>query len=207
MKINLYLTFILFLFVHQCSVLNAQSNSQCSGIINTLNKFQEGYTNRDTTVIDDYIQDLFVEDVVIIGTGPSEWITNIDMAHRLVLSDWKYWGDVKLDIDNAKIQIHNDVAWVAVKGTLTRNFESEDYIYNQYGLRDIRRIIDSENSNKTKLLEVITDAADILWEVELAGSKFIYPLRIGASLVHENGRWKFKQMHFSYPLPRDLILE
>lgn len=177
-------------------------------IIKILEKFQEGYTNRDTTIVEKYVEELFSENILIIGTGASEWCDDIEDVKRLVKNDWKYWGDLRINIEEAKTRTENNISWIAVPGTSTRNFKSEDYIYDRYGINDINRILNDENlSKKVKILEIITDAADILREVELTGTKFVYPIRVAGSLVRKNGGWKFRQMVFSYPLPRRLIID
>ena len=175
-------------------------------IVRALSRFQEGYTERDTSAVESYVRDLFADEILIIGTGASEWVTDLDGVERLVHSDWLYWGDLKLDIDEAIISATGKVAWFAVRGTSTRRFDSEEAIYDRYGIRDITRIMDGDRSNRLKLLDIVLDASSILREVELAGTRFVYPIRVGGTLVREGGAWKFNQMVFSYPYPRRLIL-
>ncbi len=178
-----------------------------SKIIQVLERFQEGYTKRDTSILDGYADELFTSDIFIIGTGSSEWPNGIDEAKNLIKWDWERWGDLKINGEEAIISTHNDVAWFAVQGTLTYKFNSEEYIFQRYGIQDIRRILDQNKSNKLKLIEIVQDASDLLREVELAGSQFVYPIRVAGSLVKEKGKWKFKQMVFSYPYPRNLIIK
>jgi len=65
------------------------------------------------------------EDVCIIGTaavhpGGYEWCTGIEEVKKLISDDWKIWGDLRVDIDNASISINENTAWVALKGTVTK---------------------------------------------------------------------------------------
>jgi len=90
-------------------------------------KFQEGYIKRDITLLESYINDLFVkdEDVCIIGTsavhpGGYEWCTSIEEVKKLISDDWKTWGDLRMDIDNTLISINENTAWVALKGTVSK---------------------------------------------------------------------------------------
>ena len=208
-KLNIvFLSFcILSLFLSWSGNKKNKLHIEKEEIIKVLEKFQQGYTNRDTTIVEEYVEELFTNDILIIGTGASEWCKNSDDVIKLVRNDWKYWGDLKINIGEAKIRVANNISWIAVTGTSTRNFESEEYIYDRYGFNDINRILASKNlTRKIKLLEIITDAADLLREVELTGTKFVYPIRVAGSLVKENGKWKFKQMVFSYPFPRRLII-
>jgi hypothetical protein len=176
-------------------------------IIQVLERFQEGYTERDTSILDGYADELFTADIFIIGTGASEWPNGINEVKKLIKSDWEHWGYLKINVEDAIVSTHNDVAWFAVQGTLTYKFDSEEYIFQRYGIRDIRRILDQNKSNKLKLIEIVQDASDLLREVELTGTQFVYPIRVAGSLLKEKGKWKFKQMVFSYPYPRNLILK
>jgi len=199
--------FFLVLFILPQVYFAQKEDAGKDEIIKVLEYFQEGYTNRDTSIIDQYVKNLFTEDILIVGTGASEWPSGIEACKNLVKWDWKYWGDVKIDIEKAIIRIEDNIAWIATTGTLSRNFDSKEFIYERYGVNDIKRISEKDQSNKMKLLELIDDASELLYEVEQAGTEFVYPLRIVASLVEKNGEWKFKQMGFSYPFPRKLIIK
>ena len=137
-----------------------------------LEYFQEGYTNRDTSVLYDYVHKLFTEDIVIVGTGNSEYPVGIEKAAHLIRMDWKYRGDVKRHhyqdrkgkylgcnrrYTNKKIQIRRTYFW---KIWLMR--------YKQNWKKGI--------SNKLKLLEIITETSELLTVVEVAGTKFVYSL-------------------------------
>jgi hypothetical protein len=91
-----------------------------------LQKFQDGYTARDVTRLDDFMQ-LFVQDdaIEMIGIGASkraagEWFEGVSRIREIVESDWKYWGDVKLDVEGANINLLGDVAWLSTTGTVTQ---------------------------------------------------------------------------------------
>ena len=40
--------------------------------------------------------------------------------------DWKYWGDVSLDVEGAKIHVLGGMAWLATSGTVSQAFEIEE---------------------------------------------------------------------------------
>ena len=86
-------------------------------IIGQLNKFQEGYTNRDTSQVRAFMESLYsVESVLILGTSPGEVFIGHDRAARLVKSDWESWGDCRFNVDSASISSAGDVAWFSTKG-------------------------------------------------------------------------------------------
>jgi hypothetical protein len=86
-------------------------------IIGQLNKFQNGYTNRDTSQVGTFMESLYSrENVLILGTSPGEVFRGYDRAARLVRADWESWGDCRFMIDSANISAAGDVAWFATKG-------------------------------------------------------------------------------------------
>src|SRR5512135_3422552 len=92
----------------------------------TLQKFQDGYTARDVTKLDEFMQ-LFVQDesIEMIGIGASkraatEWFEGHNRIREIVESDWRYWGDVKLDVKGAKITTNGETAWLSTTGTVTQ---------------------------------------------------------------------------------------
>ena len=86
-------------------------------IIHQLNKFQDGYTKRDTSQIRVFMEELFSkENILILGTQPNEILTNHKAATRLVYADWKQWGDCTFLIDNSNISSSGNVAWISTIG-------------------------------------------------------------------------------------------
>jgi hypothetical protein len=86
-------------------------------IIGQLNKFQEGYSQRDTSQVDAFMKSLYSrENILILGTSPGEVFPGYDRAARLVKSDWESWGDCRFMIDSANISSMGDVAWFSTKG-------------------------------------------------------------------------------------------
>jgi hypothetical protein len=86
-------------------------------IIDQLNKFQEGYSQRDTSQFGAFMQSLYSrENILILGTNPGEVFSGYDRAARLVQSDWESWGDCKFNVDSANISSAGDVAWFSTKG-------------------------------------------------------------------------------------------
>ncbi len=86
-------------------------------IIHQLQRFQEGYTKRDTSLVDPFMQELFSqENVAILGTMPNEIFVGPDEAGWLVKSDWESWGDCTFLVDRAHISTHGDVAWISTIG-------------------------------------------------------------------------------------------
>jgi hypothetical protein len=173
-----------------------------------LQRFQDGYTQRDASRVDE-IMTLFADDAEVIGTngirpGISEWYTDRAGARGLVLGDWEGWGDLRLDVAGAHIQTRGDVAWLTAYGTVTQTIRAAEN-YASY-VQHIRRVIDQAGlSAEEKLLDILHGGSNTLYELR-RGEQFVWPLRFTAVLVWQgdapNGAWLFQQMQFSFPTTR-----
>ena len=87
----------------------------------TLKVFQEGYTLRDVSKIDECIaQTIDTASIFILGTNPNEILKGKDGAQGLLYGDWTYWGSVKYDIDRLYAnQIADSIAYVVFPGNIT----------------------------------------------------------------------------------------
>jgi hypothetical protein len=165
-----------------------------------LQVFQDGYTRRDLTQIDKFM-DLFTAEAEVIGTngvrpGVDEWYTDRRSTRELVQGDWQGWGDLRLDWGSVSIRRRGFVGWVAASGTVTQTIGSE--YYASY-LEFVKKYIeDSDRSAEEKLLYLLRGGTNTLHELR-RGEKFVWPLRLTAVVVRESSRWKFAQMNFSFP--------
>jgi hypothetical protein len=86
-------------------------------IIGQLNKFQDGYSKRDTSQVDAFMESLYSrENLLILGTNPNEIFSGYERATSLVRSDWESWGDCKFNLDSANISSAEDIAWFSTRG-------------------------------------------------------------------------------------------
>jgi hypothetical protein len=86
-------------------------------IIGQLNKFQDGYTRRDTSQVDAFMQSLYSrENILILGTSPGEICKDYVQASGLVRSDWESWGDCRFMVDSANISSDGNTAWFSTRG-------------------------------------------------------------------------------------------
>ena len=90
----------------------------------TLKVFQEGYTLRDASKIDECIaQTIDTASIFILGTNPNEILKGKNGAQGLLYGDWTYWGSVKYDIDRLYAdQITDSLAYVVFPGNITLDF-------------------------------------------------------------------------------------
>lgn len=172
-------------------------------IIHTLLKFQEGYTKRDLTILEDFMNELFNQskDVTIVGTSSSEWCLGIKEVKQIIKNDWEHWGDVNIDINNALIYSVNNVAWLTVPANVTFNFENSEnahqqilnYIHNYFNREDKLYNI----SAKAKLTSMNLIISHILSYRKEGIRKYRYPISIFAVLTKQTEKWIFQHMNFS----------
>ncbi len=171
-----------------------------------LRKFQEGYALRDLARLDEFME-LFIpgDEIEVIGTnavevGEGEWCLGRAAARRLVEGDWKYWGDVRYDVDGAHIFVAGDAAWLATSGAVTDTIPVSDR-YHHY-LKYVKAVLDQEgDSPQAKVLDIVGLGSDIVLALPL-GETFTWPFRFTAVLVKQGGQWRFHQMHFSFATTR-----
>ena len=173
---------------------------QNNEIRSLLRNFQDGYTRRDLTQVDSFME-LFTADAEVIGTNGikpnvDEWYVDRASARELVEGDWLDWGDLRLDLDSMSIHSRGDVGWVAASATVTKTIGTENY---QSYLDFIKNYIeDSTLSAEQKLLNILRDGTNTVYELR-RGEKFVWALRFTAVVLNEADGWKFAQMNFSFP--------
>ena len=168
-----------------------------------LQRFQDGYTARDVSQLDEFMT-LFVQsdEIEMIGVGASrrggnEWFQGFDQIREIIESDWTYWGDVKLNVEGAKISVKGDAAWLSTDGDLvvTAAFDEALPFYldmMKEALEDEKRSLDMRVMDATHFgLSRIRDIQ--------RGVGFPNPFTFTAVLVREGGAWQFHTIHWSFP--------
>jgi hypothetical protein len=182
------------------------SEADLQAVRQVLQQFQDGYTRRDPGLLEDF-QGLCISDpeLEVIGTGAvapgdEEWCVGPEPAAELFRSDWEGWGDLTLDLVDARIHILGDVAWLATTGVVVMDLEPEE-TYQDY-LNYILQIAEEEDlSPRKRLLEILRGGTNTLFEVE-RGERYVWPIRFTAVLVRREENWFFHQMSFSFATTR-----
>lgn len=170
-----------------------------------LQQFQDGYTRRDARYLDEIMRLFADDDLEVIGTngtqpGAGEWYLDKIGARGLVQGDWEGWGDVRLDVAGAHIQVRGEVAWLATSATVSMTIGAEEN-YRSY-LQRVKDLIDQNSpSAEIKLLDILRGGSNTLYELR-RGEEFVWPLRFTAVLVRQAAGWRFQQMQFSFPTTR-----
>ena len=174
----------------------ANSNEEIQEIRKVLQVFQDGYTKRDLNYVDEYMQEVFLcdEDLVVIGTDAEELCLGSDATRGIVASDWKYWGDFKLNVEEAIICVNGDVAYFTTKAILNRIISNETML--KWNRNSTKYTFKADGTQKHNLMKVLWDTLDSLYECE-KGETFITPMRFSGVLVKEDGRWLIKHAQYS----------
>ncbi len=186
--------------------------SDIQAVRDTLQKFQDGYERRDTSQLENF-RALFVpeDDLEIIGTGAietgdDEWCLGLDAACDLIENDWEGWGDLALDVADARIHVLGDAAWLATTGKVSMDLDPTQTIQDY--LSYMQEVAGDESlAPQARLVEILRGATNTLYEAD-RGKQYIWPLRFTAVLVRRpgggngSGRWLFHQIQFSFPTTR-----
>ena len=84
-------------------------------VIEVLQQFQDGYTKRDTTIIDEFLK-MFSDNIVYMGIASHEFFKGKESVRELTLWDWERWFDLKVPVSEENIRIDNEVAWFEIIG-------------------------------------------------------------------------------------------
>jgi len=91
------------------------AKNQINEVREVLTNFQNGYDNRDTSKIDEFLQ-MFSDDIVYIGIASHEFFNGKKSVRKLTVWDWDKWFDLKIPVDEIDIRTDKDVAWFEVIG-------------------------------------------------------------------------------------------
>ena len=171
-----------------------------------LQQFQNGYTTRDIAHLDDFMK-LFVpgDDAELIGIGASapnqhEWFQGTERIREIIESDWQYWGDVRLEVTNAKITVKEDVAWVSTVGTILQTDHILTDEVTAFTLRQMKEILDDETvSPQTRLVEAAHFGVR-RWRERDKPTGYVWPFVFTAVLVRQESQWRFHTIHWSMPV-------
>ncbi len=181
-----------------------KTTGNLSEIRSVLQKFQDGYIARDVANLDAFMR-LFVQDesIEMIGIGAAkraanEWFEGLQRIREIVENDWHYWGDVRLDVDGAKITINGETAWLSTTGTVTQTQAFDTAI--EFHLNDMKAIFDREGlSADEKLMEVTHYGMRRLRE-RSKGIGYSWAFTFTAVLVEVGSDWRFHTLHWAMPV-------
>jgi len=167
---------------------------------------QKAYEKREVNDVDEFMDNLFhsKERLTVIGTSDNELCLEREAIKKLFISDWKYWGDVKLDIEKAIIRLHDCTAWIHLPGTVKYTFSDNDETYNRF-IGFIQEFFDGESCDakkeiRVKLTEINWLLAHLLHQREPKVKRdYLMQLRLYLVLSKRESRWETRHIQFSIP--------
>jgi hypothetical protein len=170
----------------------------------TLARFQEGYTTRDLSNLDEFMT-LFVqdEDVELIGVGAAvrggnEWFEGRTAVREIIESDWTYWGDVVLDVEGAKITMQGDVAWLSTTGKVVQTETFDQAL--QFYVQQMKELLEDEAADLDRRLMEATHFGMRRLRERHKGYGYGWPFVLTAVLVWGGEGWQFHTLHWSMPV-------
>ena len=169
-----------------------------------LRTFQNGYTARDLTGLDAFVE-LFEpgDDTELIGIGAAvrggyEWFQGLEQIREIIEGDWTYWGDVIIDVEGAKISCLGDVAWLSTCGSIAQT-DTHGQALPFYLKQMVDLLEDKDVDPDVKLMEATHFGLRRLRERQ-KGMGHKWPFVLTAVLVNSSGSWRFSAIHWSMPV-------
>jgi hypothetical protein len=178
-----------------------KSTEQHEKIKDVLRQFQAGYTERDAAKADVFVKELFIsgEDTYILGTGTGELFFGSEQIKELIIDDWKYWGNVNIDLENIHIDIENEVAWFAATGSVKYDFQDTPERYDSY-LNFIKSKVKDPNLTPKQKITFINWVLSLTYHQRFEKKReYLLPLRLSGVLLKDDSKWKFAHIQFSMP--------
>lgn len=183
--------------------MKSQVNNELKEILTV---FNEGYIKRNINEIDSFMDKLFDKDesVTVIGTCDNEWCIGYDEVRDIFLSDWEYWGDLRVKIDETIIMGLDDTAIIYTPGTVKYSFNSRSETYTRH-LGYIKKYFNENSSeckksNKAKLTEINWKLCHLLTQRDGIQRDYLWDIRISFIIIKKENRWIIKHMQFSFPV-------
>lgn len=170
----------------------------------SLQAFQDGYSARDFGRLDEFMA-LFVQDdgIELIGIGAAirggnEWFQGPEQVRDIIEGDWKYWGDVVLDVPGAKITVAGDIAWLSTHGQIVQTSTHDEAL--PFYMEQMAELLKDESmDHDTRLMEATHYGMRRLRE-RAKGRGHGWPFTLTAVLQWIDGRWRFHTIHWAMPV-------
>ncbi len=173
--------------------------SQYSEVRDILRKFQQGYSKRNLESVDSFTKELFLnnDNISVLGTATSEIFFGFDEVKQLIKDDWEYWGNLKLDCENANISICDNIAWFSTNGTVEYSFEHTPERYDRY-VDFIKSAAEDDKLTPKQRITFINWVLTLNYhQRDNQARKYFWPMGLSGVLVKEENTWKITHLHFS----------
>lgn len=168
-----------------------------------LQRFQDGYTARDVSQLDEFMQ-LFAQsdEIELIGVGASrrggpEWLQGQAAIREIIEGDWTYWGDVRLNLDGAKITIQGSAAWLSADGVLISNQDYDKAL--PFYVKTMKELLEKDDlSLDARVAEAAQFGVNRMRD-RIYGVGYPWPFTFTAVFIQTDDGWRFHTIHWSFP--------
>jgi hypothetical protein len=181
-------------------------NGSIAEIRQVLQRFQDGYTERNLVRLDEFME-LFVpgNDAELIGIGASarnqnEWFQGAERIREIIESDWQYWGDVRLEVNDAKITVQGEVAWLSTVGAILQTDHIHTDELTGFSLRQMKELLDNETLSPRDRLVEAAHFGVRRWREREKPVGYPWPFVFTTVMVRQEGQWRFHTIHWSMPV-------
>jgi len=181
-------------------------SSAIDEIKHVLQRFQDGYTAREIEKLDEFMK-LFMpgEDIELIGIGAAvrnehEWFQGVERIREIIESDWKYWGDVRLEVEQSKITVMDKVAWLSTVGAILQTKHIHTDEVTRFTLDQMKEVLDNETLSPRDRLVEAAHFGVRRWREREKPSGYPWPFVFTAVLVKQESEWRFHTIHWSMPV-------
>ena len=170
-----------------------------TGIKELFRIFEEGYIQRDTSEIHNYMEIFSGEDTMILGTSPGELCLGYDQCRKLIEEDWKDWADLRIDHDSITLQELGTVTWFTLRGTLKYTFGSSQETWERF-VHFGRDAIRAADKGPEELLLLLNWAlVNAVQPREPKERDQFWPLGLTGAIIRNKESFKFRYMQFFVP--------
>ena len=169
-----------------------------------LHRFQEGYTARDLSRLDEFMTMFVKEDnseflgIGAVKRGGFEWFEGPEAIREIIESDWTYWGDVSIDVAGARISVLGDVAWLSTTGMVTQTGTFDEAL--PYYLQQMKDLLEDEELDADGRLVEATHFGMRRIRERHKGPGHAWPFVLTAVLIRAEDQWRVHTMHWSMPV-------
>ncbi|MEN6408110.1 MAG: nuclear transport factor 2 family protein [Anaerolineaceae bacterium] len=171
-----------------------------------LQRFQEGYLARDVAQLDAFMA-LFAagDGIELIGIGASvrnqnEWFEGRARIREIVESDWRYWGDVRLAVEDAKITVWGEAAWLSTIGAILQTDDIQSDEVTGFTLNQMKEMLADERLSPRQRLVEAAHFGVRRWREREKPAGYSWTFVFTAVLVRQEGQWRFHTIHWSMPV-------
>lgn len=155
---------------------------------------REGFSGADKDI--DLISRLFGEDKDSYIIDPKGTIHRGNTIPETVQSINKTLGKLAVDERAIYCDVSGDTAWLVCNGLASRVMSQQEGA--EALMSNLKNITEKDCASKDKLFEVQKRVAEYFLQCS-KGEYFLWPIRIAAMLIKENGQWKLYGVSISYP--------